>query len=140
MIRVLLLGLLPLALGVYTFIDCLTTDEKKVRGLPKLAWVFVILLTFPFFIGPVAWLIAGRERRTSGGGIGFAGRSRGPQLAPDDNPEFLASLNKNRPKPPGSTPSQDEAEMLRRLEEDLKRREDDLRSPDQDGQDGRTKD
>jgi len=141
MIRVLLI-LLPLALGIYAFIDCLTTDEKKVRGLPKIVWVFVILLTFPFFIGPVGWLVAGRARGTSGPGrgIGFSGRPRGPQIAPDDNPDFLASLNKDRPKPPPSTPSQDEAEMLKRLEEDLKRREDDLRSPDQDGQDGRAKD
>ncbi|MGC0419345.1 PLD nuclease N-terminal domain-containing protein [Embleya sp. AB8] len=141
MLRVLMI-LVPLALDIYAFIDCLTTDERKVRGLPKLAWVFVILL-FPLF-GAIGWLVAGREKSAQaagGGGFAFGGRGRGGQLAPDDNPEFLASLAKDERKP-GDVPAagNDEEEMLKRWEEDLKRREDDLRSPDQDNPDGRAKD
>ncbi|MFD7292606.1 PLD nuclease N-terminal domain-containing protein [Streptomyces sp. NPDC059897] len=77
--------LLVLALWIYTFIDCLNTPEKEVRKLPKLAWVFIILLFGQVLIGPIAWLAVGRPRRApAGGGKRF--------VAPDDNPEFLRSL------------------------------------------------
>jgi hypothetical protein len=145
MIRVLLV-LLPLALAIYAFIDCLGTEENRVRGLPKVVWVIIILL-FPL-LGPIGWLAAGRPKReyaagggAGGGGFGFGGRNQARRhVAPDDNPEFLASLNKDRPEPTPPTPADDEAEMLKRWEEDLKHREDDLRSPDQDNPEGRTKD
>ncbi|MEV4438038.1 PLD nuclease N-terminal domain-containing protein [Streptomyces sp. NPDC049577] len=83
--------LLVLALWIYTFIDCLNTPEDEVRGMPKLMWVFVILLFGEVLIGPVAWLVAGRPRA--------AGATRGRQqwVAPDDNPEFLRSLKPQRP-------------------------------------------
>ncbi|MFE5329298.1 PLD nuclease N-terminal domain-containing protein [Embleya sp. NPDC056575] len=143
MIRVLLL-LLPLAVGIYAFIDCLTTDERKVRSLPKIAWVFILLFFWPVFIGPIGWFVAGRPKSeyVSGSGGGrFAGRGRGPQRAPDDDPEFLASLSKGDRKAADTPkPGTDEDEMLRRWEEDLKHREDDLRSPDQDNPEGRAKD
>lgn len=143
MIRVLLF-LLPLAVGIYAFIDCLTTDEQKVRSLPKIAWVFIILFFWPVFLGPVGWFAAGRPKReyTPGGsgGFGFGGRAQGRQLAPDDNPEFLSSLSKDNRKPSDPSSSSDEDEMLKRWEEDLKHREDDLRSPDQDNPEGRAKD
>jgi hypothetical protein len=140
MIRVLPL-LLSLALGIYAFIDCLTTDEQKVRNLPKIVWVFVILLFF--FLGPIGWLVAGRPKRehASGGGFGFGSRGQGRQMAPDDDPDFLASLNKDNRKPAEPTAAEEQDEMLKRWEEDLKHREDDLRSPDQDNPDpGRGKD
>ncbi|WP_371654080.1 MULTISPECIES: PLD nuclease N-terminal domain-containing protein [unclassified Streptomyces] len=79
--------LLVLALWIYAFIDCLNTPEKEVRGLPKVVWVIIILLFGEVLVGPVAWLFAGRPRRTPPGPA---------WTAPDDNPEFLASLN--RPK------------------------------------------
>ncbi|MEU5437619.1 PLD nuclease N-terminal domain-containing protein [Streptomyces sp. NPDC020719] len=78
--------LLVLALWIYAFIDCLNTPENEVRGLPKVVWVIVILLFGEVLLGPVAWLIAGRPRRTA--------PRRGGWTAPDDNPEFLASLNR----------------------------------------------
>ncbi|MFI8941047.1 PLD nuclease N-terminal domain-containing protein [Streptomyces syringium] len=88
--------LLILALWIYAFIDCLNTPENEVRGLPKIAWVFIILLFGEVLIGPVAWLFAGRPRRTAAGGGRAYGRGRGGQwVAPDDNPEFLKSLKKD---------------------------------------------
>ncbi|MGK5545041.1 PLD nuclease N-terminal domain-containing protein [Streptomyces sp. URMC 127] len=87
--------LLILALWIYAFVDCLNTPEKEVRGLPKIAWVFVILLFGEVLIGPVAWLIAGRPRaaaRPRGGGRQW--------VAPDDNPEFLKSLRRDQGDPP----------------------------------------
>ena len=55
-----------LALSIYCVIDCVRTDEHTVRGLPKLVWVFVVLL-FPL-AGSIAWLVAGRpsDPRASG--------------------------------------------------------------------------
>ncbi|GHF56379.1 membrane protein [Streptomyces mashuensis] len=78
--------LLVLALWIYAFIDCLNTPEDEVRGLPKIAWVFVILLFGEVLVGPVAWLVAGRPKRPAPA----AGQQR--WVAPDDNPEFLRSL------------------------------------------------
>ncbi|GLF97439.1 PLD nuclease N-terminal domain-containing protein [Streptomyces yaizuensis] len=91
--------LLVLALWIYAFIDCLNTPEKEVRNLPKIAWVFIVLLFGQVLLGPIAWLIAGRPRRT----VGYAG-GRGGWVAPDDNPDFLRSLKDERkpePEPEG---------------------------------------
>ncbi|ANW18711.1 PLD nuclease N-terminal domain-containing protein [Streptomyces clavuligerus] len=79
--------LLVLAVWIYAFIDCLNTPENEVRNLPKIAWVIIVLLFGQVLIGPVAWLVAGRPRRT----VGYA-KGRGGWVAPDDNPEFLRSL------------------------------------------------
>ncbi|MEU8551151.1 PLD nuclease N-terminal domain-containing protein [Streptomyces roseoverticillatus] len=87
--------LLILALWIYAFVDCLNTPEHEVRGLPKLAWVIVILLFGEVLIGPVAWLIAGRPRAAA------AARGGARQwVAPDDNPEFLKSLRRDQDDPP----------------------------------------
>ena len=52
--------LLGIALTVYAAVDCIQTDEARVRNLPKLVWVFLILL---FAVaGPLAWFIAGRPK------------------------------------------------------------------------------
>ncbi|WP_058047610.1 PLD nuclease N-terminal domain-containing protein [Streptomyces roseifaciens] len=91
--------LLILALWIYAFVDCLNTPEKEVRGLPKIAWVIVILLFGEVLIGPVAWLIAGRPRAAAGP----RGHGRGGErkwVAPDDNPEFLKSLRRDQGDPP----------------------------------------
>ncbi|MFD0383100.1 PLD nuclease N-terminal domain-containing protein [Streptomyces stramineus] len=94
--------LLILALWIYTFVDCLNTPEKEVRGLPKIAWVLIILLFGEVLLGPVAWLLAARPRggagprpygRRGGGGRGW--------VAPDDNPEFLKSLKPDEKKDDG---------------------------------------
>ncbi|MGW6455438.1 PLD nuclease N-terminal domain-containing protein [Streptomyces sp. NPDC055078] len=86
--------LLILALWIYAFIDCLNTPEKEVRNLPKVAWVIIVLLFGQVLLGPVAWFIAGRPRRTAAYGSG----RRGEWVAPDDNPDFLRSL-KDEEKP-----------------------------------------
>lgn len=96
-----MLRLLPfvlgLALSIYCLIDCVRSEDEAVRGLPKLVWVFVILL-FPF-AGGVGWLVAGRP--TVGplpgrsGLPGFPGRTQprqAPPRGPDDDPDFLKGL------------------------------------------------
>lgn len=87
--------LLVLALWIYAFIDCLNTPENEVKHLPKIAWVFIVLLFGEVLIGPVAWLVTGKKR-TAAGGPGRPGRpGRSGWVAPDDNPEFLKSLRKD---------------------------------------------
>ncbi|WP_413800704.1 PLD nuclease N-terminal domain-containing protein [Streptomyces iranensis] len=136
MLRVLMI-LVPLALSIYAFIDCITTDEQDIRYIPKPIWAILVLL-FPI-VGSVSWLIAGRKRAVPGGtgrpgvrGTGGGGGGGG-WVAPDDNPEFLKSLNDkgrkddaNEPAdPPGDRESDEE--RLKDWEADLRRREEELR-------------
>jgi len=127
MLRVLII-LVPLALSIYAFIDCVTTQEKDVRFMPKPVWAILILL-FPL-VGSVSWLIIGRDRATSQRMGGASGRQ---WVAPDDNPEFLKSLKDEKDgtddKKDGEPVVDDDAHLrdweadLRRREEELKRRE-----------------
>ncbi|WBB82056.1 PLD nuclease N-terminal domain-containing protein [Micromonospora sp. WMMD882] len=119
MVRVfLLLFVIQVVLASLALIDCLSTDKHKVRGAPRFVWVLAILLV-PL-LGAAGWFVAGRPVR-AGDAPRPAAPRRGP-VAPDDNPEFLKSLDE-------STRKQDE-ELFRRWEEDLRRREEKLRDPD----------
>ncbi|KAK1180109.1 PLD nuclease N-terminal domain-containing protein [Streptomyces sp. NBS 14/10] len=122
--------LLILALWIYAFIDCLNTPEEEVRHLPKVVWVIIVLLFGEVLIGPIAWLVAGKNRTAvAGGGAGGGSRSAaGPQqqwVAPDDNPEFLKSLREENKK--------DDEELLKDWEADLRRREEELRRKNEEG-------
>ncbi|WP_327005927.1 PLD nuclease N-terminal domain-containing protein [Dactylosporangium sp. NBC_01737] len=109
--------LIVLVATLVALIDCLSTDRDDVRGLPKVVWCLVILL-LPV-VGVIAWFFAGRPLATEQpAGVPPAGGSRRRQpkpVAPDDDPEFLRGIDTSR--------SRDDAELLRRWEEDLKRRE-----------------
>ncbi|MFE4670674.1 PLD nuclease N-terminal domain-containing protein [Streptomyces sp. NPDC056716] len=88
----LLMFLVPLALSVYTFIDCISTKDEDIRHMPKPLWA-ILVLVFPL-VGSVSWLIAGKKRSPAADGwssVRSGGRSR--FVAPDDNPEFLKSLS-----------------------------------------------
>lgn len=78
--------LIGLGLAIYALVDCIQTDQGRVRGIAKTFWLVLIVLV-PF-LGPIGWLLAGKERsRPDRGG----GRRRGP-LGPDDDPDFLRGL------------------------------------------------
>ncbi|MEI7029499.1 PLD nuclease N-terminal domain-containing protein [Streptomyces pratensis] len=88
-----LMILVPMALMIYAFIDCLNTPEEETKHLPKLAWVFIILLFW--VVGAIGWIVAGKKRRGASGGGMAASWQRGRRtqwVAPDDNPDFLKSL------------------------------------------------
>ena len=127
MIRVYsLFMLVDLALLVVALIDCLSVEEYSIRALPRVAWVFIILLFSP--IGPIAWFIAGRPARSvrlsngttwrPGSGFPEDQRPRPGPLAPDDDPAFLKNL---------ATSLQEDEAMMKRWEADLRRREEELR-------------
>ncbi|MFN8195073.1 MAG: PLD nuclease N-terminal domain-containing protein [Nocardioidaceae bacterium] len=97
-----LFGLVVLALWIFCVIDLIQTREGEVRSLPKIAWVFIVLL-FPL-VGSIAWLAAGRPQvGTPGGGsrarAGVADRfpeydrpGRMAATTPDDDEDFLRQV------------------------------------------------
>ncbi len=124
--------LLLAALWLYCLIDAITTPETAVRSLPKIAWVFIILLLFVF--GAIGWLVFGRPwsaeaarqrlplrdpgAGAAAGGGGGVGRGMSTRAArrvaatnPDDDEEFLAGLRARV------------EEQRRRAEEERRRRE-----------------
>jgi hypothetical protein len=138
MLRV-LMYLVPLALTIYAFIDCLNTPEDEAKHLPKIAWVFIILLFW--IVGPIAWLVAGKLRDAPAGGRTPSEwhRDHRPQyVAPDDNPEFLKSLAEDNKKDESLLKSW-EAD-LRRREEELKRQEEERPNKPNKGDKGEKKD
>ncbi|MDR1851350.1 MAG: PLD nuclease N-terminal domain-containing protein [Propionibacteriaceae bacterium] len=80
------------ALMIYALVELWQSDPLEVRAMPKWLWCVTILL-LPG-IGAIAWLIFGRPRNT-GRGNGGGGGGRGP-IAPDDDPDFLRSLNRTK--------------------------------------------
>ncbi|MEU7566593.1 PLD nuclease N-terminal domain-containing protein [Streptomyces fradiae] len=130
-----LMFILPIALTIYAFIDCLNTLEDETKHLPKVAWVFIILLFW--IVGPVVWLVAGKTRRSTAGGGAAGPWRREPRprwVAPDDNPEFLKSLRDGGRDGDGASggDAKDDA-LLKDWEADLRRREEELKRRDQDG-------
>ena len=118
---VILLFVLHVALAAAALISSLSTEEK-IRRMPRWAWVLVIV--FVPLAGPAAWFLAGRPITAAGGGTlsrlakladppGPARRPSRP-VAPDDDPDFLRSLN-NRPHQPPQ-PTTDPAEQQPRDE------------------------
>src|SRR5439155_5242389 len=113
------LGLVDLVLLVIALVDCLATDRPAVRGLHKVAWVLVIL--FLPLVGSILWFVLGRPLRDAAAVADADLPPRptaGRATAPDDDPEFLASLARSR---------REDEEMLHLWEADLRRREEELR-------------
>src|SRR4051794_17098548 len=120
--------ILPLLLGIYALIDCAQTPGAETRGLPKPAWLAVIVVPV---VGPLLWLLVGSRRSRL-----FAllwpsddnpvRPARGRQVAPDDDPDFLRGLGRGggrpaRPPQRGRPPSRDEEALLEEWERDLER-------------------
>ena len=57
-------ALLLLGLWLFCIVDVITTDESQVRNLPKIAWVFIVILLFD--LGSLLWLVAGRNWQGAG--------------------------------------------------------------------------
>jgi hypothetical protein len=86
------LGVAALGVWIFCIIDVITTPESDVRNLPKLAWLFIVILLVD--IGSIAWLIAGRDWNRKIVPTTPSRPTAGPRRAtnPDDDEEFLASL------------------------------------------------
>ena len=53
------LALVMLGLWIFCIIDVITTAESDIRNLPKMAWLFIVLILPD--VGSIAWLVAGRN-------------------------------------------------------------------------------
>jgi hypothetical protein len=56
--------ILVFGLTIYALIDCARTDESQIKTLPKWGWLLLIIILGPqaLAIGPIAYLIAGRNK------------------------------------------------------------------------------
>jgi hypothetical protein len=125
--------IIEMLLLIYCLIDCIQTPEGEVRNLPKVFWIILIIL-LPL-IGGVAWLVAGRPARTPGRSVpwpstttaGFPEheRPRGRAMGPDDDPEFLQQMRQG---------NAEQENLLKKWEEDLRKREEKLRDQPEDPQ------
>jgi hypothetical protein len=91
-----LLVLAAIGVTIYAAIDCLRSDDAEIRGLPKPLWLLVILAV-PLF-GGMMWILLGRQPAP---GSSTSRRSR--TIAPDDDPDFLRSID-----PPRSRENEDD--------------------------------
>ena len=116
--RQLILPALLLAFTVFCVVDVVRSSSDGIRGLPKTLWVFLVLL-FPL-AGGIGWLVAGRPKEAA------PGAPRGPRprqaprtLGPDDDPDFLRSIDRptsiDPPADPDpAAPDEDERDDPRR--------------------------
>ena len=137
--------LVSLALLAFCVLDCIATDSSMVRNLPKTLWIMLII--FLPTIGSVAWLLLGRPENTrlKPGDTRFratpppaSARPKRP-LGPDDDPRFqemtrnlippaAAPSKKAEPVEPAASPKEEHGvNDLKAWEEDLLRREEELR-------------
>jgi len=125
------LAIADLAVLVVALIDCLSVPAEEIRALPRVLWVLLIIVFTP--VGGIAWFVAGRPvavPANAAHGHPAGGRpATGGGRAPDDDPDFLRSLGGTGAPSPHA---KEDAELLRLWEEDLRRREDELRERDQD--------
>lgn len=94
-----LLPLTSIILAIAALADCIQTEDSRVRGIPKWAWIILIVI-IPW-VGPLTWLLVGRDGAWWFRFVGDAAQSglprRGEQraargVAPDDDDEFLRRL------------------------------------------------
>ena len=110
MVRWIVIGsVAAVAFTVYALVDLFMTQSPRVRAFPKPVWIAVVV-ALPI-IGPVLWLGVGEAKK---GGP----RRTGPGRAPDDDPGFLGSIDKE---------SSDE--RIRRLEEELRKLDEEENPP-----------
>jgi Phospholipase_D-nuclease N-terminal len=89
-----------LVLWLWALFDSVTAPADRVRLLPKLLWILIVVIFTD--VGAVLWFLAGRPRATAGAParpVGFGWQSHGSSggarrrpSAPDDDPEFLRRL------------------------------------------------
>jgi Phospholipase_D-nuclease N-terminal len=82
--------LISVGVTIYALVDCWRSTDDEVRGLPRPAWVLLIVLVGPLGLPPfgaAAYLLLGRATTEP---------RPGRVLAPDDDPDFLRKLDLER--------------------------------------------
>jgi hypothetical protein len=101
--------LISLVLSVYALFSCIQTPDEDVPHLPKLVWI--VLIVFVPFVGPIVWLLMSRTQGAGGRAEAVVRPSPSVSrpLAPDDDPDFLKSLDRYRdPRTTTKPPEPDE--------------------------------
>jgi hypothetical protein len=129
---IVLLVLAAFVLLVASLYDLVTTNEHEVHGLAKVEWGLVILL-LPIF-GAVLWFLRGRSAAEQAALAASkeahpSGHDRPRTLAPDDDPEFLRRVADDLAR---REQSRSDEERLRVWEAELRRREERLRERNED--------
>jgi hypothetical protein len=81
----------PLVIGfllfwIWALYDVVTTEPSRVRNLPKLMWLGVVIVLFPFALGAILWVFLGRPPRTAGSSRHPQAQRR-PRRAPEPQPD-----------------------------------------------------
>lgn len=95
--------LVTVGVAIYALVDLLRSRPDEIRGLPKVVWVVAIALV-PL-AGSVAYLVLGRV----GAGADRSRRTGPRTVAPDDDPDFLRSLDKDQRRLPEDRRPEDRA-------------------------------
>ena len=110
-----ILSAVLLALMIFAIVDAITTDNWRIRFMPKVAWV--LLIVFLPIIGSVLWFVLGKERQVveSLGGLGSFGdpRRNEPVQRPSRTEDELAAIERE-------IEFHEKQAEIRRLEERLK--------------------
>ena len=86
--------LISLGLSIYALISCIQTRNEDVPYLPKLVWV--VLIVFVPFVGPIVWILVSRRSEVAQRPRPVRTTPKSRPVAPDDDPDFLASLDRYR--------------------------------------------
>ena len=95
-------------LAVFAIVDCALTERRRVRGLPKWAWILVALL-LPV-VGPLLWLLIGRGPVNP--------RPIVRVMGPEDDPTFLRPTRPVAPPVVDTTKWEDLEQELANLDSD----------------------
>lgn len=90
-------GVIALVFVIYSLVDVMVTDERRIRTLNRVLWV-VLIAVLPV-LGGIAWFLWGKGPR-----------SMARTIAPDDDPAFSGSVPKR---------DADTDERIQRLEAEL---------------------
>jgi hypothetical protein len=109
------IGFALILLWVYCIFDVISTEEFLVRGLPKMVWLFIVIVLPD--IGSIAWLLLGRPEFAGWRHGDTAGRPVRRVVGPEDRQDFAPQARLADP------------ERLQAWEADLQRREKELGRP-----------
>lgn len=88
-----LFELIFLGIWIFAMIDVLVTPAEEVRNLQKVLWFIIVLIGFEV-VGAAFWFAFGRPKTKATSSVGHTTKSRGRGMGPDDDVDFLRSLNR----------------------------------------------
>jgi hypothetical protein len=110
------LGFALLILWIYCVFDVIATDGARMRNLPKMAWLLIVL--FIPDIGSLAWLVLGRPEKAGYRPGDTRPRSGHRPVGPEDSASWNSYLDTLSP-----IVRDREEQALRRVEEEQRRRQ-----------------